>query len=146
MGDCRKTTNTRSNIRRLQKALYLKSKQDPSFRFYSLYDKVCSDALLCAAWQDVKANKGARGIDEVSIDRVVEQGQEKEMIERLRRRLREKRYVFSPVRRVEIPKPQGGTRPLGIATVSANYPGSQRGFGMGRSSTPFPPAERPTFP
>lgn len=117
MGDCRETTNTRLNIRRLQRALYLKSKQDPTFRFYSLYDKVCSDALLWMAWQDVKANKGAPGIDEVSIDRVVEQGQEEEMIERLRRQLRERRYAFSPVRRVEIPKPQGGTRPLGIATV-----------------------------
>jgi RNA-directed DNA polymerase len=117
MGDCRKTTNTRLNVRRLQRALYLKSKQDPTYRFYSLYDKVCSEALLWVAWQDVKANKGAPGIDEVSIDRVVEQGQEEEMIERLQRQLRERRYVFSPVRRVEIPKPQGGTRPLGIATV-----------------------------
>lgn len=117
MGDCRETTNTRLNIRRLQRALYLKSKQDPTFRFYSLYDKVCSEALLWVAWQDVKANKGAPGIDEVSIDKVVEQRQEGEMIKRLRRQLRERRYVFSPVRRVEIPKPQGGTRPLGIATV-----------------------------
>lgn len=117
MGDCRETTNTRVNVRRFQRALYLKSKQDPTFRFYSLYDKVCSEAILWAAWQDVKANKGAPGIDEVSIERVVAQGQEGEMIERLQRQLRERRYKFSPVRRVEIPKPKGGTRALGIATV-----------------------------
>jgi len=61
-------------------------------------------------------------------------------------RLKSGRYRAPPVRRHYIDKSDGGKRALGIPTVSANYPGWQRVFGMGRSSTPVPPAQRPTFP
>ena len=57
-------------------------------------------------------------MDGDSIEAIVSSGQEGEMISRLSRELRAKTYRFDPVRRVDIPKPQGGTRPLGIATVA----------------------------
>jgi group II intron reverse transcriptase/maturase len=86
-------------------------------RFYSLYDKVWRTDILWEAWRQVKANKGAPGVDGKAIDEIIETRQEEAMIEKLQRALREKCYQFAPVRRVEIPKPKGGTRPLGIATV-----------------------------
>jgi len=73
--------------------------------------------VLWEAWRHVKQNKGAPGVDEVAIDQIVAQNREDEMIDRLQKQLREQHYRFSPVRRVEIPKPKGGKRPLGIATV-----------------------------
>ena len=69
------------------------------------------------AWQQVKANHGAPGVDGVTIEARVDQGQEAAMIGRLAEQLRAKTYRLQPVRRVDIPKPKGGTRPLGIAVV-----------------------------
>ena len=86
-------------------------------KFYSLYDKVYREAVLWEAWRQVKANKGALGVDGASIEAIVSSGHEGAMIGRVQERLRVKTYQFQPVRRVDIPKPKGGTRPLGIATV-----------------------------
>ena len=69
------------------------------------------------AWQQVKANHGAPGVDGVTIEAMGDQGQEAAMMGRLAAQLRAKTYRFQPVRRVDIPKPKGGTRPLGIAVV-----------------------------
>ena len=74
--------------------------------------------VLWEAWRQVKANKGAPGVDGKAIDEVVAEG-EGLVINKLQKQLREKTYQFSPVRLVEIPKPKGGTRPLGIATVTS---------------------------
>jgi group II intron reverse transcriptase/maturase len=73
--------------------------------------------VLWEAWRQVKVNKGAPGVDGESIEAIVSRGQEGVMINRLQQQLRAKAYRFQPVRRVDIPKPKGGTRPLGIATV-----------------------------
>lgn len=116
MSDCR-TARNGDKVRKLQRALYLKSKQDKEVRFYSLYDKVWREDVLWEAWRQVKANQGAPGVDGKAIEAIVETGQEEGMIKRLQQALREKCYRFAPVRLVEIPKPKGGTRPLGIATV-----------------------------
>lgn len=118
MSDCREASNRDNKVRQLQRALYLKSKQEDAFRFYSLYDKVWRKDVLLEAWRQVKANKGAPGVDKVAIEEIVEKNNETEMIERLEQQLRAQRYQFSPVRLVEIPKPKGGTRPLGIATIA----------------------------
>jgi group II intron reverse transcriptase/maturase len=117
MSDCHTATNGVNNVRKLQRALYRTSKQDKKKRFYSLYDKVWRADVLWEAWRQVKANKGAPGVDGLAIDTIVNTGQEEEMITKLHTALREHRYQFAPVRVVEIPKPKGGTRPLGIATV-----------------------------
>lgn len=117
MSDCLTATNGVDKVRQLQRALYRKSKQDKDVRFYSLYDKVWRKDILWEAWRQVKANQGAPGVDGKAIDEIVEHKQEEAMIENLHHALREHRYQFAPVRLVEIPKPKGGTRPLGIATV-----------------------------
>jgi len=117
MSDCLTARNGADKVRKLQRALYRKSKQDKDTRFYSLYDKVWRTDVLWEAWRHVKANKGAPGVDGKAIEEIVETGQEEAMIKKLQAALREKRDRFAPVRLVEIPKPKGGTRPLGIATV-----------------------------
>lgn len=118
MSDCRKARNGEDKVRKLQRALYLKSKQEKEVKFYSLYDKVWREDVLWEAWRRVRANRGAPGIDGEAIDKIIKTGQEREMIRKLQEELRTKCYRFSPVRLVEIPKPKGGTRPLGIATVA----------------------------
>src|SRR5262250_1446521 len=110
-------TNTTHTVRQLQRTLYAKAKQGKECKFYSLYDKVWREDVLWEAWQHVKANKGAPGVDGPSIEAIVASGQEREMIRRVHEQLRTETYRFQPVRRVDIPKPKGGTRPLGIATV-----------------------------
>lgn len=111
----RNETNT---VRQLQRNLYCKAKQDKEVKFYSLYDKVYREDVLWEAWQQVKANQGAPGIDGTTIEAIVAANQEEEMLRSLQEQLRQKCYQFNPVRRVDIPKPQGGVRPLGIATVA----------------------------
>jgi RNA-directed DNA polymerase len=82
-----------------------------------VYDKVWREDVLWEAWRQVKANQGAPGIAAKTIEEIVATGQEEAMIEKLQTALRAHRYQCAPVRVVEIPKPKGGTRPLGIATV-----------------------------
>jgi RNA-directed DNA polymerase len=116
MSDCRKAKNGENKVRQLQRTLYCKSKQEKEVKFYSLYDKIYRKDVLWEAWRQVKANHGAPGIDGKAIEEILKQGEE-EMIIKLQEQLRDKAYQFSPVRLVEIPKPKGGTRPLGINTV-----------------------------
>src|SRR5215468_5816971 len=117
MSDCRTATNGADKVRKLQRALYRTSKQDKQKRFYRLYDKVWRVDVLWEAWRQVKANKGAPGVDGMAIEWIINTGYEEEMIHKLHEILRAQHYQFAPVRGVEIPKPKGGTRPLGIATV-----------------------------
>jgi RNA-directed DNA polymerase len=84
-------------------------------RWYSLMDKVYAPATLEAAWEKVQANDGAAGVDRQSIERF-EARAELYMTE-LSTALREDSYQPQPIRRVEIPKGDGRTRPLGIPTV-----------------------------
>jgi group II intron reverse transcriptase/maturase len=109
--------NKTDSVRQLQRTLYRKAKQGKGVKFYSLYDKLWREDVLWEAWRQVKANKGAAGVDGESIEAVVVSGQEGPMLDRQQQKLRAKVYRFQPVRRVDIPKPKGGTRPLGIATV-----------------------------
>jgi RNA-directed DNA polymerase len=84
-------------------------------RWYSLMDKVYAPATLEAAWEKVWANHGAAGVDRQSIERF--EAREDEYLAELSTALREGTYRPQPIRRVEIPKGDGRTRPLGIPTV-----------------------------
>jgi RNA-directed DNA polymerase len=81
-------TNTTHTVRQLQRTLYAKAKQAKEVKFYSLYDKVWREDVLWEAWQQVKANKGAPGVDGQSIEAIVAGGQEGEMIRRVHEQLR----------------------------------------------------------
>ncbi|MHB9144170.1 MAG: group II intron reverse transcriptase/maturase [Symbiobacteriia bacterium] len=84
-------------------------------KYHSLYDKVYAMGNLSEAWERVRKNKGAGGVDGESIQ-LFQRDWERNLAE-LQRRLLEKRYVPPPVRRHYIPKPDGRMRPLGIPTV-----------------------------
>jgi RNA-directed DNA polymerase len=103
-------------IRMLQRKLYLKAKAEPDYRFYLLYDKIYREDVLAHAYDLVKANKGAPGVDEQTFERI-ESGGLTEWLDGIRKELRAKTYKPQPVRRVMIPKPGGGERPLGIPTI-----------------------------
>ena len=109
--------NETEQVRQLQRTLYRTAKQSKAVKFYSLFDKVWRSDVLREAWRQVKANRGAPGVDGETIEGIVSRGEEGLMLSRLQEQLRAKTYRFQPVRRVDIPKPKGGTRPLGIATV-----------------------------
>jgi RNA-directed DNA polymerase len=107
---------TPGKIRELQIKLYRKAKNEPGFRFYQLYDKVYREDILNHAYKLARANQGAPGVDGESFEDIETKGLE-EWMKGLREELRNRTYRPQPVRRVRIPKPGGGERPLGIPTI-----------------------------
>ena len=103
-------------VERLRKKLYEKAKREPSFRFYTLYDKVCWPETLARAYAQAKANGGGPGVDGVRFEDIEEYGVDRWLGE-LREELVEETYRPQAVWRVKIPKPGGGERPLGIPTI-----------------------------
>jgi len=104
------------NVRRLQRKLWAAAKQSEGRRFHALYDRIHRSDVLWEAWERVKANRGAAGVDRVTLAAVEDYGAAR-MLDELGRDLRAGIYRPAPVRRVEIPKPDGRKRPLGIPTV-----------------------------
>jgi RNA-directed DNA polymerase len=107
---------TPEKIRTLQRKLYRKAKAEPAFRFYVLYDKICREDVLHHAYALARANAGSPGVDGVSFAQIAAAGVEGWLVG-LREELVSKTYRPQPVRRVMIPKPGGGERPLGIPTI-----------------------------
>ena len=103
-------------IREFQRKLYTKAKQEPAYRFYLLYDKVCREDILAHAYTLVKSNQGAPGVDGQTFWGIETLGLEG-WLSGIRNDLRGKTYQPQAVRRVMIPKPGGGERPLGIPTI-----------------------------
>ena len=103
-------------IRMLQRKLYQKAKEEPDYRFYLLYDKVYREDILCHAYALARSNQGAPGVDGQSFAGIEAAGLE-EWLKGIRNDLRAKTYRPQAVRRVNIPKPGGGERPLGIPTI-----------------------------
>jgi RNA-directed DNA polymerase len=102
----------------LRKRLYIKAKQEPKFRFYALYDRIYRRDVLVAAWDRVAANDGSPGVDGVSIKDIMTSPPGAEgFVDELHNTLKAKRYRPQTVRRVMIPKANGGERPLGIPTI-----------------------------
>jgi RNA-directed DNA polymerase len=104
------------NVRKLQCKLWAAAKQSSGRRFHALYDRVYRGDVLWEAWERVRSNRGAAGVDRVTVAAVEDYGVER-MLSALRADLRAGSYRPAPARRVDIPKPDGGKRPLGIPTV-----------------------------
>ena len=106
-------------VRALQRVLYRSAKQSPERRFHALFDKVARSDVMLRAWSDVRANRGAPGVDGITIEDVEQSGVQA-FLEELASGLKAGGYRPKPLRRVHIPKPgrPGKTRPLGIPTVA----------------------------
>ena len=101
-------------VRALQRVLYRSAKQNRTRRFHALADKVTRSDVMWQAWVDVAANRGARGVDGVTIAEVADGGVETvwAFVDDLAAQVRAGMYRLSPLRRVQIPKPgEGGPVP-----------------------------------
>jgi RNA-directed DNA polymerase len=116
VGVLRGNTNLPPKLSGLRQKLYRKAKQEPQYRFYTLYGHIVAMDTLKAAWQRVRRNKGAPGVDGVSIEQVEAEGVE-DFLGKIQEELRARQYRPMPVRRVYIPKESGKERPLGIPAV-----------------------------
>jgi len=105
------------NVRQLQNRLWAAAKQSPGRRFHALYDRIHRSDVLWEAWRRVRANRGAAGVDHLTLEAVEDYGVHR-MLGELAERLHAGTYRPAPLRRVEIPKSDGTKRPLGIPTVA----------------------------
>ena len=86
-------TNETEQVRQLQRTLYRTAKQSKAVKFYSLYDKIWRTDVLWEAWKQVKANRGAPGVDSETIEGIESGGEEEEMLSQLQQQLRAPRAI-----------------------------------------------------
>jgi group II intron reverse transcriptase/maturase len=110
------TLRTPESVEKLQKALHVKAKSSPSYRFYALYDKVHREDVLAHAFRISRHNGGTPGVDGQTFDQIESYGVDKWLGE-LADELRQGTYRSSAVKRAWMDKPDGGKRPLGIPTI-----------------------------
>ena len=111
-----KPVGNNAKVRKLQNRLWTSAKQSPDRRFHALYDRVFRPDVLEEAWKRVSANKGSAGVDKQTLADIEAYGVDRFLSE-IHQSLKAGNYHPSPTRRVEIPKPDGKKRPLGIPTV-----------------------------
>ena len=109
-------TTPLDRVRRLQTSLQAKAKAEPTFRFYTLWDKVCREDVLSEAYGACRRNGGVAGVDGETFAAIETAGR-KRWLERLREELKAGKYRPQPLLRVWIPKSNGGQRPLGIPSI-----------------------------
>jgi RNA-directed DNA polymerase len=110
-------TAEQDKVRELQRTLYRAAKADPGRRFHALYDKVYRRDVLERAWELVRANRGAAGIDKQTIADIGQYGVDR-LLDELAADLKQGRWRPLPARRVFIPKPgREESRPLSIPAV-----------------------------
>ena len=115
----------RAPVRALQHALYRAAKADPGRRFHALYDKVSRRDVLQRAWEQVRRNRGAPGIDQLTIQQVEQYGVDR-LLDKLAVALEDGSYRPLAARRVLIPKPGSSEqRPLSIPTVTDRVAGGR---------------------
>ena len=107
---------------------------------HRLMEEVCERENLKEALRQVKANQGSAGVDGMTVGGITDYL--KQHWPTIRERLLNGTYEPQPVRRVEIPKPDGGIRKLGIPTVRADCTCAPLAFGMGRNISSLPPVAR----
>ena len=112
----RKDMSSQERVQLLQRKLYLKAKGEKGYKFYILYDKVFLKYILEESWRRVSANGGAAGVDGVRVEDISKGGLKK-FLKELQEDLRKQTYAPCSVKRVDIPKSNGGVRPLGIPTI-----------------------------
>ncbi len=123
-------TAKQDRVRELQVKLYLAAKRSPNRRFHALWDRIHRRDVLERAWQQVRENRGAAGVDRITIAQI-EAGGVEAFLDGLEAELKEQRYRPGPARRVYIPKAgRSERRPLGIPTVTSYREVAQRAFGF----------------
>lgn len=154
--------SSNDKVQQLQRRLWASAKQFPERRFHALFDRIHRGDVLWAAWQRVRRNKGAAGVDGVTLAEVESYGAER-MLAELQADLRQGTYRPAPVRRRFIPKHDGTVRALGIPTVKdrvaqaatlivlepifeADFTDASFGFRKGRSATGALEVIRKAFP
>ncbi len=110
------SNNPVDKVRELQRKLFIAAKCNPGRRFHALFDRIWRGDVLLEAWKRVRSNRGAAGIDGVTLKMIEQRGVD-DFLREIRDTLRAGKYRSSPVRRRYIPKPDGRQRPLGIPTV-----------------------------
>jgi retron-type reverse transcriptase len=104
------------SVRKLRRALHVKAKAEPGYRFYALYDKLYREDILAHAYALCRSNRGAPGVDGQDFAAVEAYGVER-WLEELALALKDESYRPDAIRRVYIPKANGKRRPLGISTL-----------------------------
>ena len=113
-----KTIQLPEKLSSLRQKLYLKAKQEPKFRFYALYDRICRRDVLTSAYRNARAKRCKGGVDGVTFEQIeAGEGGAEDFVEEIHESLERKQYRPSAVRRVYIPKPDGRQRPLGVPTI-----------------------------